>query len=186
MEPVRHTSPRHVPLSSRFPDRSPGAGHEDRQMIAEQQSGAMSTDLRRRNGDPQGLGDLAHRQPFDVTQDRHGPVVSRELGDCRAQQNAKLCLHRRVVDARRPVADDAGMAPIFMERRQNFVERDIDEGPWASADLLVGGVADDPVDPGSEGRVSPERVDLANDAPERILNDFLGILLVPVIRTARR
>src|SRR5262245_41717314 len=69
------------------------------------------------------------------------------------------------------------MRPILMERRQNFVEWDIDEGSWVSAHLLVGGVADDTVDPGFEGSVTPERVDLPRHAPERILNDLLGILL---------
>ena len=70
------------------------------------------------------------------------------------------------------------MAAILIERRQNFVERDIAECPWTSADLLVGGVADDPVDPGSEGRVAPERIDLPHHAPKRILDSFLRVLLV--------
>src|SRR5437879_13211172 len=70
------------------------------------------------------------------------------------------------------------MAPILVERGQNFVERDIDECLWTSANLFVGGVADDPVDPGSEGRVPPERIDLPHHAPERILDGLLGILLV--------
>src|SRR2546425_11501245 len=70
------------------------------------------------------------------------------------------------------------MAPILMERGQNFVERDIDECLWTPANLLVGGVADDPVDPGSEGRVTPERIDLPHHVPDRILAALLGILLV--------
>src|SRR5438132_10644244 len=70
------------------------------------------------------------------------------------------------------------MAPILVERGQNFVERDIDECLWTSANLFVGAVADDPVDPGSEGRVTPERIDLPHHAPERILDGLLGILLV--------
>src|SRR5207249_11238144 len=70
------------------------------------------------------------------------------------------------------------MAPILVERGQNFVERDIDECLWTSANLFVGAVADDSVDPGSEGRVTPERIDLPHHAPERILDGLLGILLV--------
>src|SRR5438445_13236980 len=73
------------------------------------------------------------------------------------------------------------MAPILVERGQNFVERDverdIDECLWTSANLFVGAVADDPVDPGSEGRVTPERIDLPHHAPDRILDALLGILL---------
>src|SRR5215467_13640191 len=72
------------------------------------------------------------------------------------------------------------MTPILLERGYNFFERDIDERLWTSAGLLVGSVTHDPVEPGSEGRVSPERVDLPHHAPERILNGFLGI--VPVAR----
>src|SRR5438876_8143693 len=70
------------------------------------------------------------------------------------------------------------MAPILIERRQSFVERHIDEGPWTSADLFVSGIADDPVDPGSEGRVTPERVNLADHAQDRVLDGFFGIVLV--------
>src|SRR5690242_21006771 len=70
------------------------------------------------------------------------------------------------------------MTAIVIERRQNFVERDIAECPWTSADLLIGGVADDAVDPGSEGRVTPERIDLPHRVPKRILDSFLGVLLV--------
>src|SRR5215467_9040715 len=70
------------------------------------------------------------------------------------------------------------MAPILIERRQSFVERDMDEGSGTSADLFVSGIAGDPVDPGSERRVTPERVDLPHDAPEGILDGILGILSV--------
>jgi len=65
-----------------------------------------------------------------------------------------------------------------MERRQNFVDGDIDECAWTSTDLLVDGVAHDPTDPGSEGRVTPEHADLPHHAQTRILDSFRGILLV--------
>src|SRR5215470_9907681 len=70
------------------------------------------------------------------------------------------------------------MAPILIERRQSFVERYIDEGSWTSTDLFVSGIADDPVDPGSEGRVTPERVNLADHAQEGVLDGLFGIALV--------
>src|SRR5262249_29192219 len=70
------------------------------------------------------------------------------------------------------------MAPILVERRQSFVERQIHEGSWASADLVVSGIADDPIEPGSEGRVTPERINLADDAQEGVLDGVLGIVLV--------
>src|SRR3989441_4089805 len=38
-----------------------------------------------------------------------------------------------------------------------------------------GGIGDDPVEPGAEGRLTPERVDLPYHGPERVLHDFLGV-----------
>src|SRR5262245_23667616 len=70
------------------------------------------------------------------------------------------------------------MTPLLIEQRQSFVERDADDGSRTSADRFVSGIADDPVDPGSEGRVTPERIDLADDAQEGVLDGFLGIVLV--------
>jgi len=70
------------------------------------------------------------------------------------------------------------VAPILIERRQSFVERHPDEVSWTSADLFVSGIGDDPVDPGSEGRVTSERVNLADHAQEGVLDGFLGIVLV--------
>src|SRR5215475_11066738 len=70
------------------------------------------------------------------------------------------------------------MTPILIEQRQSFIERDTDDGSWTSADLFVSGIADDPVDPGSEGRVTPERVNLADHAQEGVLDGFFGIVLV--------
>src|SRR5215470_876763 len=76
------------------------------------------------------------------------------------------------------------MTPIFIEQRQSFVERDTNDGSWASADLFISGIGDDPVDPGSEGRVTPERVNLADHAQEGVLDGFFGI--VPVTRDSYR
>src|SRR5262245_15281139 len=70
------------------------------------------------------------------------------------------------------------MAPILIERRPDIVERDIVECTSTSADPLVGGVGDDAVKPGAESRVTPERVDLAEHAPESILDGLLRIRLV--------
>src|SRR6266436_1008641 len=78
------------------------------------------------------------------------------------------------------------MAPILVERGQNFVERDIDECLWTSANLFVGVVADDPVDPGSEGRVTPERIDLRTKVQNASWTASSASCSLPVIRTARR
>jgi hypothetical protein len=53
--------------------------------------------------DPQGVGDLGHRQPFGVVQDEDGPVVGRQLVDGRGEDVAQLALNGGVVDLGRPV-----------------------------------------------------------------------------------
>src|SRR5262245_19796917 len=71
------------------------------------------------------------------------------------------------------------MTSILIEQQQGFfVDRDTDDGAWTSADRFVSGIADDPVDPGSEGRVTPERVNLADHPQEGVLDGFFGIVLV--------
>src|SRR5437660_2980131 len=64
---------------------------------------------------------------------------------------------------------------VLVERRQHLIERDFVTSNWPVAKLLVGGIGDDPVEPGAEGRLTPERVDLPDHGPERVLHDFLGV-----------
>src|SRR5262249_60035532 len=47
-----------------------------------------------------------------------------------------------------------------------------------AANLLIGGVRDDPIEPGAERGLASEGLDLADHRPERVLHDLLGILLV--------
>src|SRR5262245_42158310 len=70
------------------------------------------------------------------------------------------------------------MTSILIEQRQSLVERGTDDAARTSADLFVSGTADDPVVPGSEGRVTSERVDLADHSQEGVLDGFFGIVLV--------
>src|SRR2546425_12264002 len=49
----------------------------------------------------------------------------------------------------------------------------------ARAEFLIGGDGHDPVEPGAEGRLTSEAVDLSDHGPERVLHDFLRILSVP-------
>src|SRR2546425_8492699 len=64
-----------------------------------------------------------------------------------------------------------------IEVRQHFVQRHFGATVRAATDLLIGGVGDDAVEPGPEGRLASERVDLADHRPDGVLNDFLGVLL---------
>src|SRR5437667_1052619 len=67
------------------------------------------------------------------------------------------------------------MLAVLVEHRQHFIERDLATSTWPAAKLLVGGIGDDPVEPRAEGRLTPERVDLPDHGPERVLHDFLGV-----------
>src|SRR2546428_6913978 len=49
---------------------------------------------------------------------------------------------------------------VLVEQRQHLVERDFATSTWPVAKLLVSGIGDDTVEPGAEGRLAPERVDL--------------------------
>src|SRR2546428_11253997 len=64
---------------------------------------------------------------------------------------------------------------VLVEQRQHLVERDFATSTWPVAKPLVSGFGDDSVEPGAEGRLAPERVDLLDHGPERVLHDFLGV-----------
>src|SRR5207253_644308 len=56
-----------------------------------------------------------------------------------------------------------GLAQLFAEKQSRPVQASLHDGP---------------VEPGAEGRLAPEGVDLPDHGPERVLDDFLCILLV--------
>src|SRR3989441_6892790 len=116
------------------------------------------------------------RETYDIVQDEYGAVVRRQLVDRRGQRHTQFGLAGLVVQARRPVGDRRGVLAVLVEQREGLVERDVAASVSPAAELLVGGVGDDAVEPGAEGRLTPERVDLPDHGPERVLHDFLGVL----------
>ena len=80
------------------------------------------------------------------------------------------------------------MPTVLVEYRQHLVERDFTTSAWPAAKLLVGGIGDDSVEPGTEGRLTSEGVDFPDHGPERVLHDFLGVLRAShdVVRQAVR
>ena len=67
---------------------------------------------------------------------------------------------------------------MLVERGQNLLQPNLNRCLWTAADLPVGCIAHDAIEPGSEGGFPSERVDLPHHAHERVLDDFLGILRV--------
>src|SRR5262249_12216754 len=83
---------------------------------------------------------------------------------------------RRVVDDRGPVDDRRGMPPMLVENREPVVLAELDVLSPAVSGLLGGAVDDDPIEPRSEGGLAAERIDTADRATQRILDDFLCVL----------
>src|SRR2546430_2459362 len=64
------------------------------------------------------------------------------------------------------------------EERQPLVQRKVVPAALPAAELLVGGVRHDTVEPGPECRLAAEGVDLSDHGPERVLHDLLRVLAV--------
>jgi hypothetical protein len=67
--------------SGGYVHRGRGRRQEHAETFAQAEAGAVRADFGGGDRDPQGVGDLDHRQPFDVVPDDDGPVVGRELVD---------------------------------------------------------------------------------------------------------
>src|SRR5437763_11646286 len=146
--------------------------------LSEKQPGAVYARLHVRDADAQGLADLATRQPFDIVQDERRAIRRRQLVDRRGQRRSQLGLKGRVLHAWRPIVAGLDVRARLIEERQDLVQREIRPSDAPTAELLVGGVRDDPIEPGAEGRLPFERLDLPDHAPERVLHDLLGIRVV--------
>src|SRR5262245_21004319 len=77
--------------------------HEIGQSLPQKQPRAMHTRFHDSGVEPQHVGDLAIRSPFDVTKHEHDAVRGGQLVDRRGQGRAQLDLDGWVVHARRPV-----------------------------------------------------------------------------------
>src|SRR5207247_1356101 len=72
-------------------------------------------------------------------------------------------------------------APLI-EDRHHDVPGHVSTPALPGAELLIGRVRHDPVEPGAEGRLTPEAVDLPDHGPECVLHDFFCILPVRRLR----
>src|SRR5207247_476370 len=87
-----------------------------------------------------------------------GPVVGREHVDRLGGDSAQHALKDGVVDLRRPVPAQGAMMVAVDNDGKNLVERDLVASVGGAAQLLVGGVGGDPVDPRSEQGLAPEEL----------------------------
>src|SRR5690348_17680881 len=62
------------------------------------------------------------------------------------------------------------MAVVLVEGGPYLVQRAIRSARVLTPEFPVGAIGHDPVEPRAEGRVTPERVDLPDHAPERLLD----------------
>src|SRR5256886_6474072 len=154
-------------------------GHDVAELLSQKQPGAVHARLHEGDAETQGLRDLAIRQALDVAQHQHGPGRSGQHVDCRSERQPQFGLDRSVVHARRPVGRGPDVAAPLIEERQHLVQGHVSTLPPPAAEFLVGRIRHDAVEPGAEGRLTPEGIDLPDHAPERVLHDFLCIRSVP-------
>src|SRR5437660_3094258 len=68
-------------------------------------------------------------------------------------------------------------ARLSLSAEKQIVPRHLVPPAAPCPSLLVRGVDGDAVQPGTQRRIPSERVDLPGGCPERVLDDFLGVLL---------
>jgi hypothetical protein len=81
-------------------------------------------------------------------------------------------------------------SPCSVDYRRHLVQRAVADPSSATAELVIGSVGDDAVEPGVKGRAASESVNLPHDHPQRVFHNLFGIGLIPgdadrqTIRTA--
>src|SRR2546426_6137191 len=130
------------------------------------------------DAEPEAFRDLEIRPPLDVAQHQHRSVRGGQFVDRRGERRPQLGLKGRIVHARRPVGHGGDVATALIEGRQHLVQRKVVPAALPAAELLVGGVRHDTVEPGPECRLAAEGVDLSDHGPERVLHDLLRVLAV--------
>ena len=81
-------------------------------------------------------------------------------------------MKRRILDPRGPVLKFRGM---LVDDHRTSVHPTLLMPRTSTANFRVGAVCGDAIEPGAEGRITSERVDLPRHAQDRVLDDFLGI-----------
>src|SRR5437879_1400167 len=105
------------------------------------------------------------------------PLVARQPVDGALEHPAQLAGERALVHALGPVGHRLEVAAVAVEGGQDVVERDLARLAASRAQLLVGGVGGDAVQPAAEGRLALEGADLARGRPEGVLSGLLGVFL---------
>src|SRR5437899_6800808 len=118
----------------------------------------MHTSLYDGDVEAERVRDLRVRSPFDVAKHEHDAVRGGQLVDRRGQGQAQLDLDAWIVHARRPVKGRTDVSPRLVEPREHFVQRDVVPAVWPAAQLLVGRVRHDAIEPRPERRLATNGV----------------------------
>src|SRR5207237_8345093 len=71
------------------------------------------------------------------------------------------------------------VAAVRIEPRQDVIQRKLSPASLPAAELVVGRVRHDAVEPGPEGRLAAEGIDLSHQGTQCVLHDLLRVLIVP-------
>src|SRR5207244_3702214 len=137
------------------------------QLLAHPEPRAVHARFHRGQADAERLGDVGVGQPLDVVHHERGPVVGRQAADGALEHLAQLAGERALVHALGPVGHRLEVTAVAVERGQHVVERHLARLAAPRAELLVGGVGRDAVDPAAERRFTLERADPARGPPPR-------------------
>src|SRR5437899_2157094 len=142
----------------------------------QQRPRAMNCGIDVRGAEVQSLADLLVRKAVQIAQDEDRAVVHRELVDRLGQLGANHGLSGRVLDGQRPVAGQPGVARALGQQSGDRVRRDVALTASPPANLLIGGVGHDAIEPRPERGLAAKAVDLVHDRQQRVLHHFLGVL----------
>lgn len=157
--------------------RSPPAGRAD-------QPAAVQARLQRLVLDLELAARFFRREPAQVAQDDRLAIDRRQFRHRDAQRVAHLPPVHELVAEVGPVGRLQGARREVVERADRLVGHFVAARRPGRAQARHGGVEGDAVDPGREGGVAAEPVDLVPHLEQHVLHDFFGVFLVA--RVAQR
>src|SRR6266403_1080551 len=88
-------------------------------------------------------------------------------------------MHARLHDGNGEPERGGDVAAVRIEQRQDVIQRELSPAFLPAAEFVVGSVRHDAVEPGPEGRLAAEGIDLSDHGAQGVLHDLLRVLIVP-------